>query len=170
MRVIEIEPTSKIVICEKYVNEDYVLQSNEMKSDFGLLGQIHQSDGSFITPSLTLEGIKEQKIVELTNFYKQSIATFKSSALGSMYTYLADDTSIGKFNAEYSFINSNAYDGSPVNWFTVELGGAMHTKNQFIQAWLDGRSLLASQFDKWDNLVKQVKLATTSEEVNGIVW
>lgn len=121
-----------------------------------------------IIPSLDIE--KQSKITEITQLYQKSTQTFSSSALGSPHTYLADDTSMGKFNAEYTFINGNAYDGSSINWYTVEQGGVIHTKEQFNQVWTDGRTYLSNQFNKWDSLVKQINTCADVNSVQVISW
>lgn len=118
----------------------------------------------------SLQDVQNAKIAQLTDFNQQASSTFQSSALGSVHTYLADDGAMGKLNGEYTFINSSAYDNSPINWYTVEEGGVIHTVAQFNQVWLDGRNHMADNFAKWDTLVKQVKACTTVDAVNAINW
>lgn len=52
MRVITLD-TNKKVISIKNVLDNYILQVDEIKSDIGEIGQIQQTDGSFITPTPT---------------------------------------------------------------------------------------------------------------------
>jgi hypothetical protein len=170
MRVIQIDPKTKTVVCEKIVNDNYVIQSNEIESQTGFLGQVQQDDGTFINPPPTLGDVKNQKITELTNAEQQASSTFQSSALGSVHTYLSDEKAMAKFNADYAYVNSAEYDGQPILWFTLEEGGVKHTKEQFNQVWTDGRNFIAANFAKWDSLVKQVKACTTVDEVNAIKW
>jgi hypothetical protein len=118
----------------------------------------------------TLTDIQNIKISQLTDFYQQATATFQSSAKGNTYTYLADDTSMNKFNGKHYEINTTTYNGADINWYTVEVGGVMHTVAQLNQVWQDGNNYLTNQFNKWDSLVKQVKSATTVDAVNAIVW
>jgi hypothetical protein len=118
----------------------------------------------------SLEDVQNAKIAQLTEFEQQASATFQSSALGSVHTYLSDEKAMGKFNAEYTFVNSAEYDGLPILWYTIEEGGVVHTKEQFNQVWLDGRNYIAANFNKWDSLVKQVKACTSVEQVNAIKW
>jgi hypothetical protein len=145
----------------------------EMQSDVGELGQILQADGTFITPAPpppTLDDVKNAKIAELTAVNNSASASFTSTALGTSHTYLSDADAMSKFNAEYTFVNGPDWDGQPILWFTIEEGGVEHTKDQFNQVWLDGRNHVATNFNKWDSLVKQVKACTTIDEVNSIVW
>jgi hypothetical protein len=50
MRVIRLD-SNKTVTSTKTVNDDYVLETNDMVSDLGEIGQVQQADGSFITPT-----------------------------------------------------------------------------------------------------------------------
>lgn len=126
---------------------------------------------------LTLNDVKQEKINVLTTINNSNI-TFTSSALGTVHTYLADDSAMAKFNAEYTYINSSSYDNSPILWYTLEEGGVNHTKDQFNQVWLEGRNFVANNFAKWDELVKKVKAITTDNQtldqaivqVKSIVW
>lgn len=118
-----------------------------------------------------------QKINEITSAYQQSTATFQSSATGTMYTYLADDTSMNKFNAKHYEVNTATYDGSDVNWYTEEEGGVLHKVSQFNQVWADGSKVLTDAFNRWDAMVKQIKAitVTTTEQdainqVNAFTW
>lgn len=118
----------------------------------------------------TLDDIKQSKITEITNAQQNADATFQSSALGSVHTYLSDEKAMGKFNAEYTYVNSSDYDGQPILWYTIEEGGVNHTKDQFNQVWLEGRNIIANNFKKWDSLVKEIKGCTSVDEVNTIAW
>ncbi|MDP4268477.1 MAG: hypothetical protein Q8880_13720 [Bacteroidota bacterium] len=126
---------------------------------------------------ITLDSVKQAKINELSAINNANI-TFTSNTLGTVHTYLADDSAMAKFNAEYAFVNSDAYDNSPILWYTVEEGGVEHTKEQFNQVWLEGRTFVVTNFAKWDELVKKVKAINTDNqtisqaiaEVQSIVW
>lgn len=54
MRVITLD-TNKKVIGTKTVGENYILQTNDLVSNIGEVGQVRQIDGSFITPTPTAE-------------------------------------------------------------------------------------------------------------------
>lgn len=169
MRFITLDANQKVV---SYRLAETIVDG-EIESEIGEIDQIRQADGSFITPvppPPTLDDIKNAKIAQLTDFNNQSSLTFTSYALGSVHTYLADDGAMGKFNAKYAFVNNVIYDNSPINWYTIEEGGVIHTKDQFNQVWLDGQNYINVNFNKWDSLVKQVKACTTVEQVNAIVW
>lgn len=158
----------------KVNNDDMIVEIPAELFDISLVGMKFDSSSQAFSniplPPKTLDQIKADKIAEITQAYQVATKTFLSSALGSNHTYLADDTSMNKFNAEYTFVNSAAYDGSPINWFTVEQGGAIHTKDQFNQVWMDGRSLLTSMFNKWDTLMKQINSCTDIASVQAITW
>ncbi|TVY09978.1 hypothetical protein [Paenibacillus cremeus] len=128
-----------------------------------LTGEVTYVDAPVNT--LSLSEAQTQQITLITNDYRRATQTFQSSALGSVFTYLADDTSLGKFNAEYAYVNSTDYDGLPILWYTLEQGGVNHTKDQFCQVWKDGRLYLRDKFNKWDTLVKQIKSNTKESDV-----
>lgn len=67
MRVITLD-LNKIVTSVKNVGENCVLETNDLVSDIGEVGQIQQSDGSFITPTPTPTASKptlEQQVAKL---------------------------------------------------------------------------------------------------------
>lgn len=155
-------------------DDDIIVNISAELFDISLVGKKFDSSTQMFSdvplPPKTLDETKADKISEITQAYQATTQTFVSSALGSPHTYLTDDTSMNKFNAEYTFVNSASYDGSPINWFTVEQGGVIHTKDQFNQVWMDGRTKLTSAFDNWDSLVKQVKAATDIPTIQAIAW
>lgn len=120
--------------------------------------------------TLSLAEAQMQQINHITAQYQTSIQFIQSSALGTVHTYLADDTSMAKFNAEYTYANGSSYDGGTINWYTVENGGTSHTKTQFNQVWMDGRNYLSNQFNKWDSLVKQINACKDVASVQAITW
>jgi hypothetical protein len=115
---------------------------------------------------------KAQKTQELQQSSDQATAAFKSSALGSPHTYLADEKSMTFLAGEYSFVKSSDYDGSTTDWFTVEDDTFVtHTGVQIAQVFIDGRAWIKEQKTvKLKSLLVQVEQATTIEEVNAIVW
>jgi hypothetical protein len=154
--------------------DDMIVEISSDLFDISLVGKKFDSSTQMFSnvplPPKTLDETKADKRTEITQLYQAATQTFQSSALGSSHTYLADDTSMGKFNAEYTFINSASYDNSNINWYTVEQGGVVHTKDQFNQVWLDGRSYLTSMFNKWDTLMKQINACTDIASVQAITW
>ncbi|WP_282198459.1 fibronectin type III domain-containing protein [Collibacillus ludicampi] len=122
-----------------------------------------------ISDPLTL-AIK-QKQAELQFDSDQACATFVSSAIGSPHTYLADEKSLAYLQGEYTFVTGPHYDGSPVNYYTVESGFVNHTANQIVQVFLDGRAWINQQKGiKLATKLKQLNACTTVDQVNSIVW
>lgn len=114
---------------------------------------------------------KSQKLQELQEASDRATETFKSSALGSSHTYLADEKSMTYLNAQYSFVNGTHYDNSLSKWYTVESGFVDHTADQITQVFLDGRAYINEQKTvKLASLLVQVQTASTVGEVNAIVW
>lgn len=65
MRIITLDSNKKI-ISVKNVGDSYILETNDIQSDLGEIGQIQQPDGSFIddpTPIINIETIKDNTIV-----------------------------------------------------------------------------------------------------------
>lgn len=118
----------------------------------------------------TLDEVKANKIAEITESERNSSSTFISAALGSIHTYLSDDSAMAKFNAEYTFVNGDDYTGQPILWFTLEEGGVNHTKEQFNQVWAEGRNYISNNFKKWDDLVKRIKACNSISQVQSISW
>lgn len=162
------------VAIQKVNDTDIIVEIPDNLFDFSLIGKKFDSSSQTFAdvplPPKTLDQIKADKRDEITRDYQTATQTFQSSALGSIHTYLSDDTSMSKFNAEYVYINSSSYDESAINWFTVENGGAIHTKDQFNQVWADGRVYLTAMFNKWDDLIKQINAATDEATVQAITW
>jgi hypothetical protein len=114
---------------------------------------------------------KAQKMQELQSASDAAVATFKSSALGTPLTYLADERSMAYLNAQYVFVNGTHYDNSLSKWYTVENGFVDHTKDQITQVFLDGRAYINEQKTvKLASLLEQVQSATTIDEVQAIIW
>lgn len=128
-----------------------------------LSGEVELVDIPDILP--TLSEAQQHKVTEITQAYQQATQTFTSEALGRACTYLSDTTSMAKFDSEHYYVNSSDYDGSPVLWYTQETGGVAHTKDQFNQAWKDGRTALRDAFNKWDSLAKQISAYTSEDDV-----
>lgn len=91
MRVIEIDPVTKIVTQVKYVNDDYKLSTSEQKTDQGDLGQKFV-DGKFVNvpvnPSQPIETMEqkiarlEQQLTEQNLVQMEVLATIYEQILG----------------------------------------------------------------------------------------
>ena len=119
---------------------------------------------------LQLNEIKSNKINEIELACSNSIKYFTSSALGTQYTYLSDNEAMILFSGEYTFIKSDDYDGNLIPWYTVEEDYIEHTKEQFIQVYLDGRNNLQFNKLKKKDILERIKNATTIDEINNINW
>jgi hypothetical protein len=74
MRVITLA-TNKTIISVKNVGDNYILESNDIVSEIGDIGQIQKDDGSFITPAptpqptpITLEELQNNQLTLMDAF------------------------------------------------------------------------------------------------------
>lgn len=117
-----------------------------------------------------LAALKESKLVELDEKCNQVImGGFSSSALGEQHTYqsmILDEiwfnSTINRFSVDPNFTS--------VNYKTIDAGYLLHTKEQFIQAFVDGHTFGDSQIMKLNTLKDQVNNATTVEDLEKITW
>jgi hypothetical protein len=169
MRIITLD-SNKTITSIKNVLDNYVLQENELVSELGELGQVQKTDGTFTEPIKTLDEIKKDKVVKLQQSYYASFTTFQSSALGTLKTYPIDLEAQKNFN---DYQNRLIADSNKDSFYfkTLEDGTLInHTRLQFLQLMEDGELFKVNQTIKINNLVNQVKTATTIDEVNAIVW
>lgn len=130
-------------------------------------GNITEKDNIY---ELQLNNAKNNKILEIESASNGQLKSFISSALGTLHTYLSDNEAMILFSGEYAFVKSDDYDGNLIPWYTVEENYIMHTKEQFIQVYLDGRNALQINKLKKKDLLQQIENATSIEEVNNINW
>lgn len=127
------------------------------------------------TAAQQLASAQNTQIASINAACQQALQNFTSTALGSMHTYLSRSDSINNdwslFNGEFSFVTGAYYDNNPILWYTVETGNVNHTKNQFIQAFLNGRSAVALRKQQAATLEAQIKAVTTNPtDVYAIAW
>lgn len=129
-------------------------------------------------PSEILQIAKDNKKAELQSASDKAVETFKSSALGTVHTYLADEKSMNYLNAEYSFVKSSDYDNGSIDWYTVEAGFVTHSGTQISQVFLDGRTYIKEQktvklkllFEQVEGITITTDLQTALNEVEAIIW
>lgn len=118
----------------------------------------------------TLDEIKRKKINELQKSYYSSFTTFHSDALGSLKTYPIDleaqnnlkdyqDRLIADTNKD-TFYFKTIEDGTLV----------LHNRLQFLQLMDDAEMFKVNQTIKINNLIHQIDVATTQEELEMILW
>lgn len=118
----------------------------------------------------SLDEVKFAKLSQLKIAEAIGLKTFISSALGAPHTYLSDIEDMLLLNGEYTFTKSDDYDGKPIVWYTVEGGNIEHTKAQFVQVYLDGRSNVQTVKYHRATLEAQVNAAIDVDSVKAIVW
>lgn len=155
----------------KNVLDNYVLRANEIQSETGELGQIRQPDGTFIDGVPPLDQAKASKIAELNDFYNQTLAEgFTSSANGTPITYgfaVEDQTNMSQ---QLNIVNASIAT-YPIYWGAKDGETiVVFDEVQFKQLCKDASDFKWSQIAKLRQLMAQVKVATTVEAVNAIVW
>lgn len=108
------------------------------------------------------------KLAELQNAAMTALATFQSTALGTMHTYLSGITDMIYLESEDRFMNSADYDNQPILWYTVENGDVSHSKEQIHSVYLDGRSAVQNKKYKVKSTLAQIQTATDVASVNAI--
>jgi hypothetical protein len=133
------------------------------------------------TPQLSLNDTINVKVSQLNDLCQQSLQTFTSNTLGTKHTYLSRSGTVNNdwalFNGEFSFVTSSYYDNLPILWYTTEAGNVDHTKEQFIQLFLNGRTAVALRKRQLAILESQAQSYTNSTtpttdiaNVNAIAW
>jgi hypothetical protein len=137
--------------------------------DVSYVGKKYENGAFVVDPPLVVA--QKAKIAELDAAAAEALKTCQSSALGTAHTYLTDkEEAWPLLTGEYAFVKGNDYDGNPIPWYTVEDGYVDHTADQFSQVYLDCRANVQAVKVKHDTLVRQVNAATTTAEVEAIVW
>ncbi len=172
MRVITLD-SNKIVISVKTVGDSYVLETNDIATDLGELGQIQQADGSFITPPPpipTLQDAQQAKIIQLNSSYNQTLASgFTSSASSTPLSYAYDSSSQSKFlKLQISVLSGLVTWPVPI----PIKGGTIvpHTQAQFQQLLVDINTFEWTQQNKLHTKLGQVSAALNVTDVNKINW
>jgi hypothetical protein len=166
--VVAISPTNDI----HDSSDDYTIVFVDSSDSIELGYGYDEINKVFIKPDSmkTLDELKSEKIAELTQARDVDLQTFKSSALGSVHTYLADERSMIYLSDEVQHIRSVEYDGTPSSWYTQESGFVDHTADQIIQVHSDGRAHVRSLSTRIYQLEMQVLTATTADQVSAIKW
>lgn len=171
MRVIKI--IDNRVVEAKTVLNSYILKENEIQSDTGEIGQIMQSDGTFITPeppTPTLEDMKTLKIQEIQTEYGIGLKKgFSSSATGTEYVFAYGQSDREKFmQLAISVLSNMANFPVPIPSKDGEI--VLHNQDQYQQLMADINAFGWTMQMKLSTLISQIKAATTVEEVNDLVW
>lgn len=167
MRVIKIINNSITEI--KQVLDSYVLQTNEIQSDVGEIGQIMQSDGTFIDAIPPLEQVKLSKLTQINNAYNQKLNDgFTSSATGTPYTF-----GYGQMDRE-KFMQLTISVLSNIATFPIPIPAkngtiVLHDQTQYNQILADINAFAWAQQNRLQQLSQQVQASFTVDEVNALV-
>lgn len=133
--------------------------------------------GSIVTDdAVTLIGGKTRKIAELREACTQQIVSgFVSSALGAAHTYPAKPQDQANLTGS---VLASLLPGNPTNWATpfwcADTTGAwayqMHSAAQIQQVGQDAKTAIVAALVKNETLAAQVSAATTTAQVDAIVW
>jgi hypothetical protein len=133
------------------------------------------------SPQLTLDATIQAKLAQLDDLCRQSLQAFTSNALGALHTYLSrsdmSDNDWALYTAEFTFVTGVYYDNNPINWYTVESGNVVHSKDQFVRVFLDARGSVSSRKEHLAHLEAQVQsyanatdITAAITSVNAITW
>lgn len=134
------------------------------------------AEGNTPDPAETLDEMKASKLTQLSSACQAQIyAGFQSSALGSAHAYPAKDKDQANLAAS---VLSSLYPGLPAGWTTpfwcADAQGnwtyVQHTAAQIQQVGADGKAAILAALQKNATLAQQVMAATTTSELESIVW
>jgi hypothetical protein len=173
MRVIQVDPTTNIVIAVKILKDNYDLYENEYETNLGNLGQIRQFDGTFIDRVPELDEIKSSKITQLNKMYQETLEKgFNVTVGGASYVCGATADDRGTMSATQDAIN-NGYVAFPFDY--ADIYGGKITLNS--QADFDTIKQAMAKFgfaqhQQILNLIAEVRTQTTNAngEVDNIQW
>ena len=166
MRFITLSSENKVLSIRNGIS----IVEGEIQSDIGELGQILQPDGTFIDAIPPLEQARPSKLAQINGLYNQSLADgFSSLATGTPYTFGYGQSDREKFTQlAISVLSNIATFPVPIPSKDGEI--VIHEQAQYQQLIGDISVFAWTMQNKIQTLSSQVKVATTVEEVNAVVW
>ncbi|RYA23893.1 hypothetical protein CRU96_05660 [Malaciobacter halophilus] len=132
--------------------------------------------GEVVEDEFSLEDIKKQKLNSINNSCNQTIISgFKSKALGSWHFYYSTLEEQSTLNSLITLGVNNNFKAQKISIVDEkevkeERIKYEHTIEQLREVLKDGATHIAEQIEKKDLLEAQINVATTVEELDGIVW
>lgn len=129
-----------------------------------------------INAPVSLDDYKKSQSIKIQNACKEQIFNgFQSSALGSVYTYPANDRDQVNLNGA---VTQSYYAGNPGDWtisfYCADTSGAWlkrpHTAAQIQQVGADAINAIQTALNKNDALQQMIQSAATIEAVTAIEW
>lgn len=169
MRIIKLDSNNEVIEV-KYLKENYVLGSNEFNLEVGELGQIMQSDESFIDFITPLEQVRSSKLIQINDKYNQTLSEgFNSTATGTPHTFGYGQSDREKFiQLAISVLSNIATFPVPIPTKDGEI--VLHDQMQYQQLLGDISAFAWTMQVKLQTLTGQAKEATTVDKVNEVVW
>jgi hypothetical protein len=119
---------------------------------------------------LTFDEVKSKKNEELQKLYYASFTTFQSDALDVVKTYPIDKEAQDNLK---DYQNRLIADTNKDSFYfkTIEDGTLiLHNRQQFLKLMEDAEMFKVNQTIKLNDLINQVNLTKTKEELDLIVW
>jgi hypothetical protein len=163
---------------DQYLLNQTINSQADFDAKFGTIVAAWHTAANLIDnpPPPTLAQVKAIKTQQLRAAAAQaSVADFKSSALGAVYSYPCDELSQQNLIAS---VTASLIPGLPSNWTTpfwcADINGVWafreHTAAQIQQVGQDGKQHIVDNQRKLAALQPQVDAATTVAAVNAITW
>jgi len=127
-------------------------------------------EGKIIDLEIELQNAKDSKILELNFLCNQVIlGGYNSNCTGENHRY--------KFDEEYQRnfgLTIGAVSISPeileIPWPTVDFGILVHSRENFIQLYLDGKAFMESNLYRYFGMKAQVLECTEISQIEAFVW
>ena len=161
---------------DTFVVEDGSLLGNKILENIPYFEFVLDGYGNLIDiiptekPLISLEDYKQNKIIELNVACNKFILSgFESSCTSIKYKY--------KFDEEYQrnfALTIGAVSVSPeisnIPWPTIGTGIVNHTRQQFIQLYLDGKLFMETNLYRYFGMKAQIEMCGSVEQINLFSW
>ncbi|UWG96771.1 hypothetical protein LPY66_18120 [Dehalobacter sp. DCM] len=169
MRYIILDSANKVIA----TREGPSIAEGEIQSDIGELGQVMQSDGTFITPEpppLTFDELKQMKVQEMQLAYQTELTSgFVSNASGESLLYGYNQSDQFNFTKQLNAVNAGIAF-YPIMWGTKNSQIVSLNESQYKQLCSDANAFEWGLIGKIRTLAGRVMTATTIQELEGITW
>jgi len=127
-------------------------------------------EGKIVDPEVELQNAKENKILELNFLCNQVIlGGYNSNCTGENHRYKFDEEYQRNFGLAIGAVSVSP-DIENIPWPTVDSGILVHSRENFIQLYLDGKAFMEGNLYRYFGMKTQVLACTEISQVNEFVW